>query len=918
MDLKRTAGVLLVVVGLGVLVFAMFGRSNGSYREGWQLDVSPTPGSNVVLVTIDTTRADHLGCYGGAKDVTPFLNDLATQGVVLEQAQAVAPITLPSHASMLSGLYPSEHGIRNNGLFALPEDIETLPHVFGDAGYATAAFVSAAVLARRYGLDRDFDVYDDDLSLGLHLRQGSVPARRGDITVGAAMAWLNSLPADKPFFVWVHLYDPHAPYDPPSEFRRRYPNDAYTAEIAFADSQVGRLLDFLDERGIADQTYISVIADHGEALGEHGESTHALLLHQATIHVPWILSGPGIPHGARISSPVSGIDVAPTLAELVGLQPPNADRTLARPAFARHPAGSTIDQDRPIYFETLLPKYQYGWKELEGIRLGSMELIRGTRDEVFDLFRDPRELIDIADRRPEDRDALSRALEPFVLEAREGDGAADARIQLSRAEMEQLRELGYLGTTDPGRAEPPDPRDLVSAHVLIEKARALQGQGMLVEAAQALDKTLEEDPTNISALGMRATIFLRMQDYDRAKNDITSLMTIDPDSADAYMKMAQLELAQAHFQRALDLADLGSTKRGAFEELSVLQARALVGLGRMDDAEQLIVDRLQLHPDDPDLLSTRARFLEADGNDQEAEALLRRAVQVDALHVNSRFMLANLLRRQGRTDEAVVLLEELLQIQPGNPRVLAAIGGVKDDDPEEARVYLEEAVRLDPSNGIAIVNLGQAYLRLNQPDKAEAMLRRGLELIPDRLPVRNNLAVALMLQGKAEESERELREILQKNPRFTEARNNLSLALYRQKKYDEAEKQARQALGEAPQLVDASVTLAEILLATDRAKLIPALLGPIYEGGDDRPQLVRLLGIGRSRAGDAEGALPLLEAAVAQNDADGYACLEYAKSLEAVGQSGKARRMYERAAQILPPGDDRQYALDSIQRIVLQ
>ena len=514
MGSRKLIAFAVIAAGLGMVIWALTNPGTGSRQSVGSLVVEPTHGANVILVTIDTTRSDFIGAYGGAEDVTPVLDRMAKQGVLFEAAQAVAPITLPSHASMLSGLYPTEHGVRNNGMFAVPEDVETLATSFSDEGYRTGAFVSASVLSRRYGLDRGFDVYDDDLSEGLHLRQGMVPARRGDITMETALAWIDEQLDSEPFFSWIHLYDPHAPYNPPLEFRRRFPSDPYTGEIAFTDSLIGRLVDFLEERGIEDNTYVAVIADHGEGLGEHGEATHALLLHQATIHVPWIMWGPGIPADVRFGLPVSGIDVAPTLAALAGVRAPNADRSKARSVFSDDVQSQTEALERPVYFETMLPEYQYGWKGLRAVRRGEWELVSGVRGEVFNLRFDPRELSDLSDREEEVRVDLEGALRSFGPEAEEAD-EEEARIELTSSEIEQLQALGYIGVDAVTRTDPPDPRDLITAHVSIERARSFLGLNASAEAIEALDLTLEEDPTNLTALGMRATLLLQIGDHER-------------------------------------------------------------------------------------------------------------------------------------------------------------------------------------------------------------------------------------------------------------------------------------------------------------------------------------------------------------------------------------------------------------------
>ena len=319
MRVTKIAGVALLIAGvIGLWLSARVG-SPPEVPES----IGTFQGGSVVMFTLDTTRADRFGCYGSTAGLTPFHDSLAERGVVFENAKSVAPITLPSHTSMMTGLYPTNHQVRNNGMFVLGDDIETLAEVFSDNGYATGAFISAQVLVARYGLDRGFDVYDDDLRQARKTGQSVVPSRRGNVTLDAAKQWLATVPDDKPVFMWLHLYDPHAPYDPPGEFRARFPGDPYGGEIAFADTLVADLYATLEQSGRIDNTVFTVLADHGEGLGEHGENTHGFLLHPPTIHVPWILSTPATDEPIRFVDPVSIVDLAPMVTALVGLEEPN-------------------------------------------------------------------------------------------------------------------------------------------------------------------------------------------------------------------------------------------------------------------------------------------------------------------------------------------------------------------------------------------------------------------------------------------------------------------------------------------------------------------------------------------------------------------------------------------------------------------
>jgi choline-sulfatase len=908
MRARKAIGFAVLALGIGLAVYAVMPKGH----SGPVSSVDPTRGADVLLITIDTTRADHLGCYGGNPEVTPVLDALARKGVLFEQMQAAAPITLPSHTTMLTGLYPLHHGVRNNGMFALSDDVETLATVFHDAGYATGAFVSASVLTRRFGLGRGFDVYDDDLSRGSQVTRRGVPSRRGDITVEVATDWLGSLPADRPFFCWIHLYDPHAPYEPPPEYRRKFPTDPYSGEIAFADSLVGEVVRYIDDKGLSDRTFVHVVSDHGEAFGEHGEQTHAILLHQATTHVPWIVTGPKVPQGIRFPSPTSGTDVAVTIAALAGVRVPNGKASDGVNAFAvdaDDPAGL---QEREIVTETLLPKYQYGWSPLYGLRQGRWQLIRGTYSQLFDLQLDPRELSDVSGREKTVTAGMEQRLNTFTSHVDD----ERSRLDLSRSELDQLAALGYLGGEAAERADAPDPRDMIEAHVEFEAGRELVAQGDSDLALQALNGALERDPSDVAMLTERARLNLRTGRLDEARSDFQRCLLLDPDSATVYQGLAQVELRAGDFGKALELAEIGSTKRGAFESLSVLKAHALISLGRQDEARSFIDERLTEQPSDPDLLAIRGEFFAYDGDMQSAEEYFRKAVAEDALHLPSRFLLADLLKRTERSAEAVAVLEELLRIQPGNPRALAAIGDIKIGDAQSAAAYLEEAVRLDPKNHEALVNLGRVYIQMGLGAKAEGMLRRALEVRPGDTSATNNLAVSLIVQGRLAKAEEMLRALLAEHPDFAEARNNLSLTLARRGDLAAAEVEARRAIESNRDLLDPRLTLASICNGTGRHAEAVAVLEPFAAKNPAHTEFAVQYGIGLVGSNRAEEALPWLEQAMSVTQAsDEQVVLAFAQAKEAVGKTHEARDLYELAGQISTTPAVRATALEGIQRL---
>src|SRR3954465_1467078 len=372
----------VAVFALASLVLAVGCRAPSSRS-------SPPDRPNVLLVTIDTLRADHVGCYGYTNASTPTIDALAKRGVRFETAVAHVPLTGPSHASILTGQIPLGHGFRNNSGFTLSPQVKTAAEDFRQAGYRTAGFVSGFPLDRRFGFSRGFDDYDDHLPKGNDRRRTPYVERFADATTDAALRWLEARTTGSgPWFLWVHYYDPHAPYEPPPDLAARFSPSPYDGEIAFVDRELQRLLSAVSTRGDTGRTFTLVTADHGESLGEHGEGTHGLFVYDATLHVPWIMAGPGIPAGRVVPTVARSIDVLPTLLDYAGLRPPAPmDGRSLRPA-----ADGQSMSDAPAYSESLYPELELGWAPLHAMRLGRFKLIDAPRAELYDVLADRGEL----------------------------------------------------------------------------------------------------------------------------------------------------------------------------------------------------------------------------------------------------------------------------------------------------------------------------------------------------------------------------------------------------------------------------------------------------------------------------------------------------------------------------------------------
>jgi arylsulfatase A-like enzyme len=411
----------------------------------------PTP-QGILIVTLDTTRADYLSAYGAGRTLTPHLDRLAAEGVVFEQAATVAPLTLPAHSSLFTGLLPPRHGVRDN---AGPLDArhQTLAAMLRGRGFDTAAFVGSVVLGASRGLAAGFDLYQDGLKTGRPLSAGL--QRPADHVVDEAVAWLEGR-NDRPFLLWVHLYDPHAPYDPPEPFRTAYRDDLYAGEIAFVDEQIGRLLDVLDRRRLIDRTAVVVAADHGESLNEHREIGHGFFIYESVIRVPLIVRTAGVAP-RRVPGLVRIVDVMPTLLQLAGTPAADLDGVNLLDVMT----GAAPSLELEAYAESLTPE-RFGWSPLRSLRAGRFKLIDAPRPELYDLETDPAERHNLHASLPGVAAAMSRRLSTLMQDIPPVPGAGDAPRPTAEM-LAQLRALGYVATaeTTPSRGAGSllDPKD---------------------------------------------------------------------------------------------------------------------------------------------------------------------------------------------------------------------------------------------------------------------------------------------------------------------------------------------------------------------------------------------------------------------------------------------------------------------------
>jgi choline-sulfatase len=656
-------------------------------RFGGRLLPARTP-PDILLITLDTTRPDHLGAYGDRRAQTPRLDRLAREGVLFERAVAAAPTTLPAHASLLTGLYPFAHGVRNNGTFSLRPAVPTLTTVLHERGYLTGAFVSAFVLDRRYGLAQGFDEYNGRFDA--RTAQGELE-RRGDRTASAANAWLKRVARNgRPLFMWVHLYDPHDPYDPPPPLREAFAGRPYDGEIAFADQAVGAILDQYAQLGRPAPPIVAAVGDHGESLGEHEEETHAMFVYQSTLRVPLILSWPGhLPAGRRVPALARGIDLAATLLDLAG-QPPLAGMqgtSLVPLVNGRGAAPASA------YGETYFPLFYMGWAPLRSIQDDRWKFIAAPVPELYDLTTDPLELTNLAGREPARAAALRGALDQVA-------GGAAGAMSSRRVDADTVRKLaalGYIGaasgdaatSSDAARA---DPKAMIAVFNRLRRANGALQAGRAAEAETIARGVLDRDPGNAFAVLVLANAEMEQGQYRGAIAYYREYVRLVPASA------------EAHHRTAICLARLGQPDQAVVEEEAALA----------------------IDPRDADAHELRGGLLVERGKIDEGLRDLRAAVSIDPGNAPYRVGLGRALIAARRLDEAEMQIGRALELRPEYPAAAAAAGSlaIARDQIDRAVAEFERALELDATQDDVRLDLARALERAGREAAAQQQYRR--------------------------------------------------------------------------------------------------------------------------------------------------------------------------------------------------
>lgn len=757
--------------GLVATVLGILALSGVVAAVRWLRPSEPPRGEayNVILISIDTLRADHLACYGHPSIATPHIDRLAAEGTLFEQCTAAVPLTLPSHATMFTGADPYVHGARDNGHFYLHEDNETLPEALRSAGYVTLAEVAAYVLNGEYGIAQGFDVYNDvavqDGLIGL-------AERRGDVICDGALELLRRH-RDERFFLFAHFYDPHFPYEPRPPFAQQY-DDPYVAEIAFVDHQVGRLMDGLRELGLDENTLVVLVADHGESRGEHGEETHGVHVYDATMSVPMIWWRPGkIPAGRRLDMQVRLTDLAPTILDFLALQPLKR----AQGASLLPQINGTPDPERTAYSESMMPYHNWGYAAPRALRRSAWKYIHAARPQLYDVAKDPGELNNLAQSETRRVAVMRAALEQLIDEAPAVAAPGQAQRQVTSAELERLRALGYAGGEEP-RAE----ADAGSEKELLD---LIHTHPDAHEHADEIDRM---------QAALRQVV---LRNYPAAECDLREIIALRGPAAEIPWVYANLGLALArqrrheealpHYRRALELDPKNGTtltnfglsliELARFEDAAAIFAQAvqikptlpmthegyglaLYRAGRLDEAAEQFREAVRIAPQSPQTHARLARMLLESGRASDALDVLEGAVAANPDATELLELIADALLRSGRHDDAVEALQQVVARAPDRASAwrILALSHVRKQRWSEAAECFHRAVAADPENSQYANDL--AWLLATCPDSVVRDGRRAVRLAERARELRteadanvlDTLAAALAEEGRFAEA----------------------------------------------------------------------------------------------------------------------------------------------------------------------
>jgi arylsulfatase A-like enzyme/tetratricopeptide (TPR) repeat protein len=717
--------------------------------------------SQIILISIDTCRADYLSCYGYPRQTTPNIDTFAQQAVRFEKAITQIPTTLSAHASMLTGTIPPYHGVRNNFNFKLHDRNTSIAEILRERGYRTGAIVSAFVLDKQFGLNQGFETYHDDFIEAK--RHGGYFERKGNEASDIACRWLQEHRDDK-FFLFLHYFDPHNDYEPPEPFASNFADNLYAGEIAYTDYCIGRVIEKLKALRLYDSALIIIVGDHGESLGEHGEETHGYFMYQSTVWVPLIIKPPGGSKPTTVSEPVAVTDIVPTILSMLRIPVPA--EVQGRDLSSLFAKKQESKKQNAIYCEAV-DATRYGCNPLFGVVQGQWKYIETNRPELYDLSRDPDETKNLAEDEKERAQVLRGQLKRIMSE-QSYQGETDGEIALDPASIQRLASLGYIGAGSVSDefefdTSKDDPKDLIEFYKLHMKLHRL---------------------------------FLKERNYDEAEKLCRELIRQRPNYSDPYSYLGKIAVARgkpaesiAYFKESLRL---NNEVCEVHEDL----AGALETLGNLDEAAKHYQEALRIMPEWYRYYISLGAVRARQGHLEQATSLFKKALEIHPDCAEAYYNLGNISILQGRMDEATEHWIESLRIKPDQADVLKNLGKVsfQKGKVEDAIGYWKRSIHVNPEQPDVYSNLGFALSKKGDINQAIEYYLIAVKLDPGYYQAHTNLAMLLAEKGKITEALQHWTQSLEIEPKQAAAHRELGMVLARQNKVAEAVLHLREAV----------------------------------------------------------------------------------------------------------------------------
>lgn len=726
-----------VVVVMALLLYLLLGTKITKLSGRKQLKEM-----NVFLITLDTLRVDYVSAYGQRKAQTPALDQVASEGVLFERCISQTPLTLPSHTSILSGTYPLYHQIRDNGGFLVPQNLLMVSELLQKQGINTAAFIAAYVLHSKWGINQGFDTYSDDFDLTKYEKISlGLVQKRADEVLQNAEKWLiqfqeqskKSKTNKQHFFAWIHLYDPHTPYDPPSPYKERFPRNPYRGEVEYLDAQLGIFFQFLKQQGLYDTSLIILAADHGESLGEHGEQSHGFFIYEPTVHVPLIIRAPFSFPRSRVSHTVELIDLAPTILDALGIPIPTAYQgTSLLPLMW----GEKTQKKNVAYTETYYPRLHFGWSELKALYYGDQEkFILAPKEELYDLTSDYHEQANLVLKRSYQSKQLKTQLQKFVREKSQNAVKPGETKTMDKEDLQKLAALGYLtsvvDTSD--KQDLPDPKGKVEVFNKLSQARELMGQERYWEVVNLLESVLATEPNLVDGMLQLGNAYSKMERFQEALTVFYQVLEQKPDYNAAMINVLNMLVWLGRFDEGIAEAHrflkTFPDDHAIYNELGTLYVlkedypKALTALNH-----SLAIEKVN-----PLALNKIANIYIITRDFGKARFYAQQAYQINNRLKKVNYYMAQIEEAAGNIPQAIEYYKKELEVSPEDHKSAYNLAEDlrKSGLYTEALPYYRKAIASNPDFNISYFMLAKYYLdRRENIQEAIDLCNQGIQIKP--------------------------------------------------------------------------------------------------------------------------------------------------------------------------------------------